>query len=492
MNSSQSVVLLTSGSNHVFLGLSNQLFYEWGSNANAQLEPSLNTTLVINPPRVSTQLTYIKDRLEFWYSFNRTASIRLLAGGEAHTVAVVRTTPITPPFFNEDFVITYGNNDFGQLGVTTLAVQSELAAVAIPNAQIRTFASFEIKQVCAGGNYSAVLSVDGSIWTWGSNAQGQLGIGSYNDSAVPRLVVLAEAIQHIACGSDFMFAITVRTPVVAYSWGNNNKKQLADPTESNLSRNTPSIAFGIPPDSISQTVSPNICTGGSHGAFVSETSNTVYTWGSNEYGQLGVNKTNLEVPSSSVPLQVLGSTGSLGVWCGFAHTLLYKPSGIVPGTYNILAWGYNTSGEVGVAVSGVDGSGISGVVPYPVVIRQISVSSPGLVLFAALGSFHSVMLQNGAPEPPVGPPQVHAMPFDMMYLYPLFAVAGTIAILLIRSPGICCCCYTATSARGDIVSKKNEKTSPPPSPTLPSRSSNYNDKVKAALRQKRRKMNPQS
>ncbi len=444
--------------------LSGERYYEWGSNLNAQLDPASNTTVSVPLPRISPQLDYIRQRIEFWFSNTRNVAINFLAGGQEHSVAVVRTVTKNPPNVIEDFVITYGNNDFGQLGVADLAPRTERAAVALPNSRVRVSVLFEIKQACAGANYSAILSTDGAVWTWGSNDKGQLGIGSYNNTETPRLVMLAESIRLISCGSDFMFAVTERSPVVVYSWGNNDRGQLADPTEMSPNRNAPMIAFGIPPDSVNvQLQTQYICAGGAHGLYISQDTSSVYAWGSNQYGQLGQNKTVAELAYSSVPQIVANTTATRGVWCGVEHVLLYKP-GQTQAVFEIQTWGRNSSGQVGIAVNGIDYTDTSGSVRFPVTVRELSTEIGNSILLSGLGEFHTIVLQTGPPTPPVTPP---AQPTALIPLYVIVAITG-FGIVAVAFHSLCC--------RTPVPAKRSKITPPPSPPTAP-RARNYNSKT---------------
>ncbi len=47
-------------------------------------------------------------------------------------------------------------------------------------------------RVAAGGHHSMAVRGDGSLWTWGRNYAGQLGVGSTQNQPVPTRVVFAD------------------------------------------------------------------------------------------------------------------------------------------------------------------------------------------------------------------------------------------------------------------------------------------------------------
>lgn len=67
---------------------------------------------------------------------------------------------------------------------------------------------------------------------------------------------------------------------------------------------------------------------------------TLWTWGNNEYGELGTGA--VPVPSRAAPTQVTGLTGMRALAIGAEHTLAVDPSG------NIATWGGNDFGQLGV------------------------------------------------------------------------------------------------------------------------------------------------
>ncbi|MBI4024143.1 MAG: hypothetical protein HY360_04125 [Verrucomicrobia bacterium] len=43
----------------------------------------------------------------------------------------------------------------------------------------------EVVSIAAGNGHSVALKKDGSVWTWGSNVYGQMGIGTNDTQAHP-------------------------------------------------------------------------------------------------------------------------------------------------------------------------------------------------------------------------------------------------------------------------------------------------------------------
>lgn len=140
----------------------------------------------------------------------------------------------------------------------------------------------------SGGNYHAIaLKGDGTVWAWGYNNHGQLGNETYTDSAVPVQVKGALGVGNIT---------NVKTVYGCY-WG----------------------ATALKHDG------------------------TIWTWGYNNYGQLG----NGTTADSNYPVKVKGAGGSgyvtdaVRLGSGHYHSIYLKQDRTPWG------WGYNYYGQLG-------------------------------------------------------------------------------------------------------------------------------------------------
>lgn len=104
------------------------------------------------------------------------------------------------------------NYDYGQLGDGNGADRS-LPVKVMDGAM----------QVLASRDFSAALKSDGTLWTWGKNDAGQLGLGHTDTQRTPAQVAL-EDVAEIAAGESFMLARTKDGNV--YAWGDNAYGQI--------------------------------------------------------------------------------------------------------------------------------------------------------------------------------------------------------------------------------------------------------------------------
>jgi len=79
--------------------------------------------------------------------------------------------------FRQGTLFTWGSNGNGQLGNNTAVNRST---------PVTTFAGgTNWKQVAAGYNHTAAIKTDGTLWTWGLNGNGQIGDNTTTDRSTP-------------------------------------------------------------------------------------------------------------------------------------------------------------------------------------------------------------------------------------------------------------------------------------------------------------------
>ena len=87
------------------------------------------------------------------------------------------------------------------------------------------------KHIALSNDNAAVITNDGSLYMWGVNDSGQLGIGSIQSSHTKDKVINISDVDKISLFSSFTAAITKSGEL--YMWGNNRSGQLGDGTNQN-------------------------------------------------------------------------------------------------------------------------------------------------------------------------------------------------------------------------------------------------------------------
>lgn len=229
--------------------------------------------------------------------------------------------------------------------------------------------------------HSIVVKNEGTVYTWGRNYHGQLGIGNTTDKNLPAAVttsgaLLGKNIKKVDAGSDFSMVLT--SDGTLYSWGTNSSGQLGN--GDNVESNVP-VAVTTSGALSGKTITA-FSAGDQHSIAVTSTGE-VYAWGYNAYGQLGIG-TNGSGVDKNVPTAV-DMSGALNgmivtaVAAGGYHSVALASNGTV------YAWGINTSGEAG------DGS-TTAVRNTPVAVDVSGVLAGKKIQAVAAGQNHCVVL----------------------------------------------------------------------------------------------------
>ena len=147
-----------------------------------------------------------------------------------------------------------------------------------------------VKAISAGYYHALALKNDGTVWGWGYNVNGQLGVGNYTDTNVPVTIPNFTTVTRISGGRSFSLASKADGTV--WAWGRNDRGQLANGT--NTSGNVPVQATSIS--------NATVLYAGEQHAVARKSDGSGWTWGDNSNGQLG----DGTIVSSNVALSVPG------------------------------------------------------------------------------------------------------------------------------------------------------------------------------------------
>jgi alpha-tubulin suppressor-like RCC1 family protein len=178
-------------------------------------------------------------------------------------------------------VMAWGDNANGQVGNGNA-----------PNAQLTpvTLAGLaNIVQISGGWAHTVALASDGTVWTWGGNGNGQLGVGNRTDSDVP--VHVAGLTGVIAVSGGDCHTAALRADGTVWTWGCNGVGELGN-------GNFVDSLLPIQVIGIGDVV--QIAARDYHNVVV-RADGTVWTWGFNANGQLG----NGGTVDSNTPVQVV-------------------------------------------------------------------------------------------------------------------------------------------------------------------------------------------
>jgi hypothetical protein len=228
----------------------------------------------------------------------------------------------------DDNTYAFGINSYSQLGFGHNKVVNEIQIVKeLRDQQIIDFAN--------GSLYCIARNSSGKVYCWGFNILGCLGIGS-QDEIYPKPILNQylnnEFVVDISCG--FQHSLVLTNCGEVYAWGSNEFGQIGNGCNDN--QLIPIKVKGFNNERVVM-----ISCGVAHSMALTECGH-VYSWGWNEFGQLGIGNS----VDSNEPKFVAVNENKCNVFiekisCGSGHSLLLSSDG------NIYAFGRNKSGELG-------------------------------------------------------------------------------------------------------------------------------------------------
>ena len=292
------IVEIGTGENFTLALDDNGILWGWGANSNRQISKD-STYRFLKPVRIELP-----------------GPVSRFACGNTHALALGRDGKLW----------AWGTNYYGELGQAHNNTVNGFVEIVKPTGMQN------VKTLAAGEYNSYAVDVAGKMWAWGYNFYGELGDGSNTNRFAPVPVDISNgvpAIKSIDSGGNHALASGIDGSI--WSWGLGNYGQLGRGSTS--SSNKPvNVTTGL-------TDASAIAAGESHSLAVSP-SGVVWAWGRSNRGQLGNNSTS----TSNIPVQtspVTDWSDILRVATRNDHNIAMKSDG------SVWSWGYNYYGQLG-------------------------------------------------------------------------------------------------------------------------------------------------
>jgi len=223
----------------------------------------------------------------------------------------------------------WGDNVGGRLGQNNTTQYS--SPVQIPGTTWKVRSDEETglndRKYYVSGQQASTYAVktDGTLWSWGYNSQGQLGHNNRTKYSSP-VQIPGTTWKYVNFGRDGGFQ-GIKTDGTMWTMGGNSQGRLGLNDRTN--RSSPTQI----PGTTWRTVG-----GSDQQVFATKTDGTLWGWGNNNMGQLGVN--NAQSPGYSSPVQLPGTNWSTFDTSG-TTTLAVKTDG------TLWSWGQNEIGALG-------------------------------------------------------------------------------------------------------------------------------------------------
>jgi len=293
----------------------------WGYNGVGQLGNSttLNTNSPINIGQKPALTTDRSSPVQIGYYQSWIA----VATGSAHTLAL-----------RSDYrLFVWGLNSSGQLGDGTTVNKS--SPIMLSNT-----ASVSWTAVAAGAAHSLIIKSDATLFTFGNNIVGQLGLGdatTVNNRNSPNQV----GGSWLAIGAGSSHSVGIKSDGTLYTWGLNSSGQMGDATTVNKS--SPVLISYLTGLSSNASIAQN---GGAY-TLIEQNNYAVKLWGIGASGLLGdrttVNKSQPQVLTAQflyVPIRE-GTQSWTNIAAGTSHIAAVRGDGL------LFTWGFNNVGQLG-------------------------------------------------------------------------------------------------------------------------------------------------
>lgn len=213
----------------------------------------------------------------------------------------------------------WGQNAYGQLGLVSVGTYSGIYTPTKVD---------DAKWAVVKGRSTTIVGIhtDGTLWAWGKNLTGQLGVGA--DSEMKECATTPEKVSDerwLDCASGFYHSTAVKADGSLWTWGNNE--------ESALGRAVEGKTDGKPMKAFDKVLSYSV---GDMHVLVIKDDYTLWGWGYNLHGELanGTNR-NIDTPTQ------IGTAQWQTVAAGFYHSVGVQIDG------SVWSWGFNRYGQLG-------------------------------------------------------------------------------------------------------------------------------------------------
>eukprot|EP00798_Chlamydomonas_sp_ICE-L_P006398 gene6398-biopygen1554 len=279
-----------------------------------------------------------------------------IVAGVSNAIAVAAGYTHAMYMTSNGIVVSAGSDANGQLGrgasSANVVINANIVPMLMPNGS-----NVSARAISAGGYHSAVLLNYGSAYLCGKNDQGQCGA---SPTLVPQanslgIISTLSNVVDVACGHEHTLFTRYDGQVLGF--GRNDRGQLGQGNKTSPVTSVVQVLAGGGAGS-SNGLSVEIAAGFNHSAYI-KNDNTIFVFGANDKGQLGLGQTTTE---SLTPTQLVGYAG-YDIACGRNHTVISTTPD--PLTFNytgnnaLIAFGDNEYGQIAAGTShaaSIDGS----------------------------------------------------------------------------------------------------------------------------------------
>ena len=297
---------------------------------------SIPSTFIINAPsRLSaTVISYSQINLTWLDNSNNEDGFEIERSTDGVNYTVLATVNANTPYYYDMGPFSLVNYYYRVRAYNSIGDYSDYSNVTIVGIEVTGWSV-----IAAGQAHSLALAGDSTLWGWGDNQYGQLNPADPNSSlASPTL--LSSELDWSRIGAGYYHTLVIKNNRTLWAWGNNDYGQLG------VGNTDYPAAFTL----VNTDSDWSIVTAGEYHSIGLKTNLTIWSWGINRWyveyrfewescGQLGLG----DSIDRYTPTQIGTTSDWSSISCGGRHTIAIKTNKTLWGW----GWNYNSQLESG-------------------------------------------------------------------------------------------------------------------------------------------------
>ena len=215
----------------------------------------------------------------------------------------------------------------GTVSLVTLAIAARLGSAqpTAPGTRLKLLVGKVAPAISMGATHGLILAPDGSLWSWGDNFAGWPVLAQGNIRTQAVLKRIGDEQDWAGISSSFTHSLVLKSDGTIWAWGENLEGQLGIGSSRGangrivLSRSQ----RASPVPSVPGNDWKQVTAGGSHSVALKK-DGTLWSWGLNRAGQMGVGSTNGEIGEAT---QIGTNTNWTKVWASTLQTVGLQSDG---------------------------------------------------------------------------------------------------------------------------------------------------------------------
>ena len=286
--------------------------WSWGNNSSGQLGLNTTTATISTPVQIGTSSNWA------------TVSTQGTVGVSSQSCMAIET---------DGTLWSWGNNSFGQLGLNTIS-----SNILTP---VQVGALTNWSQVTVTDSNFFAIKTNGTLWVAGlGGSSGTTGLNTTTNYSSPVQVGALTNWSQVAIGGNGT-VVAIKTDGTLWGWGYGGSYNLGNSSLSNFSS---PIQIGADSDWSQVTASD-------YGTLAIKSNGTLWCWGYPVYGELGNNTASGTTPVPT-PTQVGTDSNWFKVKMSNAGQVAYQCSSGIKTDGTLWVWGNNSQGQLGLNTTG--------------------------------------------------------------------------------------------------------------------------------------------